>query len=207
MQKCDGGRPVCRQCVKMNRSAECEYDDATVKSRTQKLLEKLSGLEGRLRELESDPQTGGNGSASSSSMPSPASSASSPSNSLLASFGSDKDPAAFVAAPSGIAMAERSWPPTSFNNSPTSSSSSVDLTISGLLGDTGTADFYWPPGSSNSSSSSELVPSFFDALGRVNLESDYDFSSVPAEFQPPVAAGVPQWDPKAPVPAIHKTHL
>ncbi|KAJ6500684.1 hypothetical protein C8R45DRAFT_1071233 [Mycena sanguinolenta] len=51
--KCDGTRPVCTQCIKMNRDEECEYDDKKQKSRTQKLKEKLSVLEQRLRELES----------------------------------------------------------------------------------------------------------------------------------------------------------
>ncbi|KAF7353766.1 adenylate kinase [Mycena venus] len=52
--KCDGTRPVCNQCIKMNRDDECEYDDKKQKSRTQKLKEKLSILEQRLRELESE---------------------------------------------------------------------------------------------------------------------------------------------------------
>ncbi|KAF7298510.1 adenylate kinase [Mycena kentingensis (nom. inval.)] len=52
--KCDGTRPNCTQCIKMNREAECEYDDKKQKSRTQKLKEKLSMLEHRLRELESE---------------------------------------------------------------------------------------------------------------------------------------------------------
>ncbi|KAJ7778695.1 hypothetical protein DFH07DRAFT_795641 [Mycena maculata] len=52
--KCDGTRPVCTQCIKMNRDDECEYDDKKQKSRTQKLKEKLSVLEQRLRELESE---------------------------------------------------------------------------------------------------------------------------------------------------------
>lgn len=38
----------------MNRDDECEYDDKKQKSRTQKLKEKLSILEQRLRELESE---------------------------------------------------------------------------------------------------------------------------------------------------------
>ncbi|KAF7323492.1 adenylate kinase [Mycena chlorophos] len=58
-QKCDGTRPVCTQCLKMNREAECEYDDKKQKSRTQKLKEKLSALEQRLRELEAE-NAGGN---------------------------------------------------------------------------------------------------------------------------------------------------
>ncbi|KAF7294639.1 adenylate kinase [Mycena indigotica] len=50
--KCDGTRPICTQCTKMTR--ECEYDDKKQKSRTQKLKEKLSMLEQRLRELEAE---------------------------------------------------------------------------------------------------------------------------------------------------------
>ncbi|KAJ7063614.1 hypothetical protein C8F01DRAFT_1133708 [Mycena amicta] len=52
--KCDGTRPVCTQCIKMNREAECEYDDKKQKSRTQKLKEKLSMLEQQLHKLESE---------------------------------------------------------------------------------------------------------------------------------------------------------
>jgi hypothetical protein len=55
---------VCTQCIKMNRDDECEYDDKKAKSRTQKLKEKLSLLEQRLRELESE--SGGATSPSSS---------------------------------------------------------------------------------------------------------------------------------------------
>src|SRR5262249_54187141 len=55
LQKCCGTRPICRQCVKMNRGHECEYDDKIEKSRTQKLEEKLARLESRIRELEANP--------------------------------------------------------------------------------------------------------------------------------------------------------
>ncbi|KAJ7684465.1 hypothetical protein DFH06DRAFT_968843 [Mycena polygramma] len=65
--KCDGTRPVCTQCIKMNRDDECEYDDKKQKSRTQKLKEKLSMLEQRLRELESESAGATSPSSSSSS--------------------------------------------------------------------------------------------------------------------------------------------
>lgn len=52
--KCDGLRPVCQQCTKMKRPDECQYDDSKRKSRTQMLREKLSALEERVRELESE---------------------------------------------------------------------------------------------------------------------------------------------------------
>ncbi|TRM59828.1 hypothetical protein BD626DRAFT_461896 [Schizophyllum amplum] len=64
-QKCDGTRPVCRQCIKMNRADECEFDDKKQKSRTQKLREKLAMLEKKVRELEAD--THGESSTSGSS--------------------------------------------------------------------------------------------------------------------------------------------
>ncbi|KAH8824646.1 hypothetical protein DL96DRAFT_1614642 [Flagelloscypha sp. PMI_526] len=57
LQKCDGNKPVCRVCFKMNRADQCEYDDKKQKSRTQKLREKLAMLEERIRELESDPRS------------------------------------------------------------------------------------------------------------------------------------------------------
>ncbi|KAJ7184466.1 hypothetical protein C8R46DRAFT_1026374 [Mycena filopes] len=66
--KCDGTRPVCNQCVKMNRDEECEYDDKKQKSRTQKLKEKLSLLEQRLRELESESGATSPSSSESSSL-------------------------------------------------------------------------------------------------------------------------------------------
>ncbi|KAJ6546863.1 hypothetical protein B0H19DRAFT_1379260 [Mycena capillaripes] len=65
--KCDGTRPVCNQCIKMNRDDECEYDDKKQKSRTQKLKEKLSVLEQRLRELESESGSATSPSSSDSS--------------------------------------------------------------------------------------------------------------------------------------------
>ncbi|KAF7359165.1 adenylate kinase [Mycena sanguinolenta] len=67
--KCDGTRPVCAQCIKMNRDEECEYDDKKQKSRTQKLKEKLSVLEQRLRELESESAATSPASSDPSSLP------------------------------------------------------------------------------------------------------------------------------------------
>lgn len=51
--KCDGMRPVCRQCNRLNRAHACQYDDSLQKSRTQMLNEQLAALEKRLQELES----------------------------------------------------------------------------------------------------------------------------------------------------------
>ncbi|KIY48258.1 hypothetical protein FISHEDRAFT_73825 [Fistulina hepatica ATCC 64428] len=75
--KCDGTRPACRQCSKMNRDHLCEYDDKKQKSRTEKLREKLSMLEDRIRELESETPADtplDAGASSSSSSPSASSS-------------------------------------------------------------------------------------------------------------------------------------
>ncbi|KAF8485629.1 hypothetical protein JB92DRAFT_1537554 [Gautieria morchelliformis] len=53
--KCDAGKPACGQCLKSNRSHDCDYDDGKSKSRTQLLQEKVAVLETRLRELEGSP--------------------------------------------------------------------------------------------------------------------------------------------------------
>ncbi|KAG8828987.1 hypothetical protein FRC17_007243, partial [Serendipita sp. 399] len=50
--KCSGERPVCEQCIKQNRAADCEYDDGRSKTRTQLLQEKIYRLEARIHELE-----------------------------------------------------------------------------------------------------------------------------------------------------------
>ncbi|OBZ75980.1 Nitrogen assimilation transcription factor nirA [Grifola frondosa] len=52
--KCDGARPVCLQCSKANRAAECQYYEKKRTSRTQILQTKIAKLEARLRELESE---------------------------------------------------------------------------------------------------------------------------------------------------------
>ncbi|KAG8758681.1 hypothetical protein FRC14_007598 [Serendipita sp. 396] len=51
--KCSGEKPVCEQCVKQNRAADCEYDDGRNRTRTQLLQEKIHRLEARIHELES----------------------------------------------------------------------------------------------------------------------------------------------------------
>ncbi|KAL1947251.1 hypothetical protein VTO73DRAFT_14212 [Trametes versicolor] len=52
--KCDGARPVCGQCTKANRGPECTYYEKKRTSRTQLLQAKITKLEARLRELESE---------------------------------------------------------------------------------------------------------------------------------------------------------
>ncbi|TDL20139.1 hypothetical protein BD410DRAFT_899724 [Rickenella mellea] len=64
--KCDATKPVCRQCVKANRSDDCEYDDGRQKSRTQILQEKIAKLEDRIRELDSSASDSSSSLASSS---------------------------------------------------------------------------------------------------------------------------------------------
>ncbi|KDQ33986.1 hypothetical protein PLEOSDRAFT_1020854, partial [Pleurotus ostreatus PC15] len=71
--KCDGVRPVCKQCSKMGRADLCEYDDKRQKSRTQKLREKLQFLECRLRELENRRDPSNYSSTSSTQHPTPSS--------------------------------------------------------------------------------------------------------------------------------------
>ncbi|KAK7036265.1 adenylate kinase [Favolaschia claudopus] len=52
--KCDGLRPFCTQCKQINRIPECQYHDEKQKSRTERLEEKLSLLQQRLGELETN---------------------------------------------------------------------------------------------------------------------------------------------------------
>lgn len=58
--KCDGSRPICQQCSRANRSADCEYDDGKTKTRTQLLQEKIHRLEFRLQQLEGTAPEKGN---------------------------------------------------------------------------------------------------------------------------------------------------
>lgn len=51
-QRCDGGRPICGQCVRTNREADCEYTDGPGPSPTQMLEEQIARLEARIREIE-----------------------------------------------------------------------------------------------------------------------------------------------------------
>jgi hypothetical protein len=60
--KCDGSRPICQQCNRANRAADCEYDDGKTKTRTQVLQEKIHRLEARIRQLEG-PQGGSSSSS------------------------------------------------------------------------------------------------------------------------------------------------
>ncbi|KNZ72322.1 hypothetical protein J132_04012, partial [Termitomyces sp. J132] len=65
-QKCDGMRPVCRQCSKMDRADACAYDDKQQKSRTMLLKEQIFQLERYLHDLESSSGSGSSSGAPSS---------------------------------------------------------------------------------------------------------------------------------------------
>lgn len=68
LQKCDGVKPACFQCLRAERGDECEYDDGVTKTGTQLLYERLAQLEKRFRDLQAarsdgtrlrrSPQTG-----------------------------------------------------------------------------------------------------------------------------------------------------
>ncbi|KAJ7611661.1 hypothetical protein FB45DRAFT_313702 [Roridomyces roridus] len=96
--KCDGTRPICTQCIKMNRDDECEYDDKKQKSRTQKLKEKLSVLEQRLRELESESAAASPSGSDASSLGLPLTQHSSPELTALPASVYDTTPAAYRSA-------------------------------------------------------------------------------------------------------------
>lgn len=198
-QKCDGTRPVCNQCVKMNRDDECEYDDKKQKSRTQKLKEKLSALEQRLRELESE--SGG---------------ATSPSSSDSSSLGLP---------PTQHSSPEIAALPSLFDNGSMYGSPSITLSLL----DTGNFDadclgtnfdnFLENSAWSNSSSNSSL---YGGASGygtpEANLLLDTDdldqtvhpflemspFSSLPSSSEFPY---MPRWNPKDPLPYENKKIL
>ncbi|KAI6121852.1 hypothetical protein F5141DRAFT_1260486 [Pisolithus sp. B1] len=54
MQRCDGVKPTCQQCVRAKKPDLCQYDDGKTKTKTQMLRENIERLEQRIRELE-DP--------------------------------------------------------------------------------------------------------------------------------------------------------
>jgi len=55
MQRCDGVKPTCQQCVRAKKPELCQYDDGKTKTKTQMLRENIERLEQRIRELE-DPE-------------------------------------------------------------------------------------------------------------------------------------------------------
>ncbi|KAH9932651.1 hypothetical protein B0H21DRAFT_699628, partial [Amylocystis lapponica] len=52
-KRCDGGRPACGQCVRADRSEDCEYVDGQGLTQTQLLEQEVLRLEGCIAELES----------------------------------------------------------------------------------------------------------------------------------------------------------
>ena len=57
VQKCDGNQPVCNQCLRFNRSAECEFSEAPEPSTSKVLEQHISQLQTRIQELEQDPNS------------------------------------------------------------------------------------------------------------------------------------------------------
>lgn len=189
----------------MNRADECEYDDMMVKSRTQKLQEKLMMLETRLRELESEPSHSSQTSSAETS-PAEAGPSTMPQSAILAPF----PPSAITDGDfNALSTTFQDWntiDPAWSANSPSSSSSSVDLvTFPGLFGD-GSADQLWP---SVTASSSQLAP-FLEGndIPASGFEINPDTYPVSTHADPNFApSSFPQWDPKTPLPHEHRTIL
>jgi hypothetical protein len=51
-QRCDGGQPVCNNCIEGNRVDDCEYSDGLTLTATQTYEESIRQLEARKRDLE-----------------------------------------------------------------------------------------------------------------------------------------------------------
>ncbi|CAK5279260.1 unnamed protein product [Mycena citricolor] len=181
--KCDGTRPVCVQCVKMNREVECEYDDKKQKSRTQKLKDKLSQLEERLRELESESSHSSESPGSDQSAL-PATQRSSPE--LVSTVGAYASNSAVLESPGTMPLAEMEG-------------------VSGLAMENLFETFAWPTSSSSSSLYSSTSGYETPALDLDQVVPDPEmsffemspFSSVPANPDVPY---MPQWDQKEPLP-------
>ncbi|PSR71038.1 hypothetical protein PHLCEN_2v13086 [Hermanssonia centrifuga] len=56
-KKCDGNQPKCNQCIRFNRSNECEFIDGPAPSTTRVLEQHIARLESRIQELEQDDPT------------------------------------------------------------------------------------------------------------------------------------------------------
>lgn len=54
MQRCDGAKPACSQCMRAHKPDACQYDDGKGKTRTQALREKIARLEEEIAQLR-DP--------------------------------------------------------------------------------------------------------------------------------------------------------
>ncbi|GJE93210.1 Zn(II)-C6 fungal-type domain-containing protein [Phanerochaete sordida] len=52
--KCDGNQPTCNQCLRFNRSAECQFSEGPSPSTTRVLEQHIARLQSRIHELEQD---------------------------------------------------------------------------------------------------------------------------------------------------------
>ncbi|THH33365.1 hypothetical protein EUX98_g839 [Antrodiella citrinella] len=52
--KCDGNKPMCNQCVRFNRTEECEYSEVSTPSTARVLEQHIARLQSRIHELEQD---------------------------------------------------------------------------------------------------------------------------------------------------------
>lgn len=51
-KRCDGAKPACGQCIRADRSEDCEYTDGPGPTQTQMLEQEVDRLQGRIAELE-----------------------------------------------------------------------------------------------------------------------------------------------------------
>lgn len=57
-QKCDGNQPICNQCIRFNRHAECEFGDSPSPSVTRELQKEITRLQAKIAELEQQRDRG-----------------------------------------------------------------------------------------------------------------------------------------------------
>ncbi|KAJ7771493.1 hypothetical protein B0H16DRAFT_1305750 [Mycena metata] len=192
--KCDGTRPVCNQCVKMNRDEECEYDDKKQKSRTQKLKEKLSALEQRLRELESESGATSPSASESSSLGLPFTQHSSPEISLPSIFDNNyvSDSAAVI--PLLDVDSHLGNLDSLFDNYAWSGSSTNSSLHGGSSGN-GTPNFELDAGMLMDDDSDQAVHPFLEMSPFSSLHSASEFPYMP------------RWNPRDPLPYENKKIL
>ncbi|KAJ7348963.1 hypothetical protein DFH08DRAFT_863952 [Mycena albidolilacea] len=192
--KCDGTRPVCTQCIKMNRDAECEYDDKKQKSRTQKLKEKLSVLEQRLRELESESSANSPSSSDASSLGLPPTQHPSPEIAALPSLfdsGSGYATSAPLLDADYLGNIDSMFENYPWSGSSTNSSSSLHGGASGY----GTPNFELDAGLSRDSDEPDSIHPFLEMSPFPTLPSSSEFPYMP------------RWNQQDPLPYENKKIL